>query len=132
MSVMLWVCLQANDKEILWLDNSWKEKLVRLDLFGTVLFSTSLICLLSGLQLIGDQQPSIASIAVLFVAATVAALALTLQQKFRKAEGLIPLHIIKTRNIWAVAGLLFFAFAAFANHVYFLPLYFQVGAAPLS
>jgi uncharacterized membrane-anchored protein len=128
----LWLCLKIDEKRKPGLYNSWKEKLVHLDIFGTALFSTSLICLLSGLQLIGDQGSSIASLVVLFITTTVAALALAIQQKFRDAEGLIPKNIIQKRNVWAVAGLFTFSFAALANQVYFLPSYLQVSAATLS
>jgi MFS family permease len=104
---------------------SLREKLMHLDLLGTALLGLCLIPLLLALQYGVERPWNDATIIVLFCVAAVALPAFLFQQYKRTREGLIPLRIIRVRNVWAACGLLSFLFAGIGAVFYYLPLWFQ-------
>ncbi len=124
--IMMCICLKVNESTKVGLTKSWGEKIIHLDFIGTTLLATSLTCLLFGLQSLSTVVINRTETICVFTAAVGAAILVTVQQKRRTAEGLIPMRIIGKRNVWASAGLMFSLFVALANHVYFLPVFLQV------
>ncbi|KAL4877901.1 major facilitator superfamily domain-containing protein [Aspergillus karnatakaensis] len=102
-----------------------REKLMHLDLLGTALLGLTLIPLLLALQYGVERPWDNPTVIAMFCLAGASFPAFLIQQSKRTREGLIPLRIIRVRNVWAACGLLSFLFAAIGAVFYYLPLWFQ-------
>lgn len=109
-----------------------RDRLKHLDLLGTLLLLFAATCLLLSIKPIGGKKdPNKRTQVVTSVFTGVSTLALLVQQRCRKEEGLVPRRIIRDANIWATCGLLLFLAAGMANHIFFLPSVLQVCFIPV-
>ncbi|KAN0099274.1 Major facilitator superfamily domain containing protein [Hyaloscypha variabilis] len=104
---------------------SWQERIAFLDLCGTVILSTTLVCLLYALEMLREVEIPVIRLCLFLGASGMAALSLIIQQSLRSAEGLLPKRILLRRNCWAATGLMSCCFFSIANHIYFLPIFLQ-------
>lgn len=106
--------------------NTFREKILRLDLLGTATLIPAVICLLLALQWGGAEYPwSDSRIIGLFVGFGLLAILFVAIQLWKGDEATLPPRYFRNRNI--VSAMLFSAFfgAAFFPIIYYLSIYFQ-------
>ncbi|OJJ67650.1 hypothetical protein ASPBRDRAFT_199881 [Aspergillus brasiliensis CBS 101740] len=104
-----------------------KQRLVQLDLEGTILFSASIICLLLAIEWGGANWPwSNGRIIALFVIFGVTLMAFCIVQAKKKELAMIPPRVAGNRNVWSCGLYSAMLGAAFYILVYYLPIWFQV------
>ncbi|GKZ39044.1 hypothetical protein AbraIFM66950_011726 [Aspergillus brasiliensis] len=101
-----------------------KQRLVQLDLEGTILFSASIICLLLAIEWGGANWPwSNGRIIALFVIFGVTLMAFCIVQAKKKELAMIPPRVAGNRNVWSCG--LYSAMLGAAFYI-LLPIWFQV------
>ncbi|PSR81040.1 major facilitator superfamily transporter [Coniella lustricola] len=106
--------------------NSLREKLLKLDLWGTASLIPAIICLLLALQWGGSEYPwSNSRIIGLFIGFGLLGAIFIAVQFWKGDEGTLPPRFFKNRNV--LCAMLFSGFfgAAFFPLIYYLSLYFQ-------
>lgn len=106
--------------------NSFREKIMKLDLLGTAVLIPAIICLLLALQWGGAEYPwNNSRIIGLFVGFGVLTAIFIGIQFWRGDEGTLPPRLFRNRNV--VCAMLYTACfgAAFFPIIYYLSLYFQ-------
>ncbi|KAE8151073.1 major facilitator superfamily domain-containing protein [Aspergillus avenaceus] len=106
---------------------SWRERLVRLDPLGTVLFLPGMVCLLLALEWGGTTYPwGSGRIVALFVLAGVLLLGFVAVQCWKQENGTVPPRIFLQRSILAAFWYSFMLNGAMVVVLYYLPIWFQV------
>ncbi|GLA28390.1 hypothetical protein AnigIFM63326_005966 [Aspergillus niger] len=111
-----------------------KQRLIQLDIEGTVLFSASIICLLLAIEWGGAKWPwSNGRIVALFVIFGVTLIVFCIVQSRKKEMAMIPPRVAGNRNVWSCGLYSAMLGAAFYILVYYanicspqLPIWFQV------
>lgn len=105
---------------------SWKEKLNEFDIFGTLAFIPSIICLLIALQWGGTKYPwGNGRVIALFVVFGVLFVAFVAIQFWKKESATIPPSLMKNRSIASAAWFTFTLGSAVLLLIYYLPIWFQ-------
>jgi MFS transporter, DHA2 family, glioxin efflux transporter len=108
------------------------QKIKLLDVFGGVVLVTSLTCLICGLQIASESEwLSLRVVALLSLAAFFLAVFL-LHESIAGETTLFPRRLLRFRLVWIPCVGLFFLFAGFIHHVFFLSIYFQVSSEGLA
>lgn len=80
---------------------SVKEKIMQLDIIGTILFLPAICCALIALQWGGTKYPwDSTRIIALFVVGGVLIVGFLIHQHWRQDNALVPPRLIKNRNVW--------------------------------
>nr|XP_001395365.2 MFS toxin efflux pump [Aspergillus niger CBS 513.88] len=104
-----------------------KQRLIQLDIEGTVLFSASIICLLLAIEWGGAKWSwSNGRIVALFVIFGVTLIVFCIVQSRKKEMAMIPPRVAGNRNVWSCGLYSAMLGAAFYILVYYLPIWFQV------
>lgn len=105
---------------------SVKEKIARLDIYGTVVFVPCMVCLLLALQWGGQQYPwsdgRIIALLTLFSVLLVVFIGI---QFWQQESATVPPRIAKNRTVAAGAFYSFTLGSAFMINVYYLSIWFQ-------
>jgi EmrB/QacA subfamily drug resistance transporter len=105
---------------------SLKEKIIRLDPLGTLLFVPSIVCLLLALQNGGTEWAwSSWRVILLLVLFAVTLVAFGIVQLWRKETATVPPRFLKYRSINAAVCYSFFNGASMQSMIYFIPIWFQ-------
>lgn len=103
-----------------------RQKIARLDPFGTLAFLPGIICYLLAIEWGGTTYPwSNGRIIALFVLAGILSIAFIIIQQWQQENATVRPRIIKNRSIYC--GVLYSSFVngAMISLVYYLPLWFQ-------
>lgn len=102
------------------------EKIIRLDLLGTILLSSGLIWLVYALQLVSTSPAFTVKEGILFVV-SVGLLTLFLVHEYFVTSyiALIPRKLLAVNEVWICCLGSFFLFAGFINYTFFLSIFFQ-------
>lgn len=105
---------------------TWKERLVRLDIPGNVLFMVTVICLLLAIQWGGVKYhwANARIIVLLILAALLCIIFVVLQIKLQE-KATVPPRIFKVRSIWVACIFSFFLAGSMFYTIYYLPIWFQ-------
>ncbi|RDL36683.1 MFS general substrate transporter [Venustampulla echinocandica] len=107
-------------------DLGWKARVQEFDLYGTLAFIPSIVCLLLALQWGGTKYPwKDGKIIALFVIFAVLAIAFVSIQFWKQDSATVPPRIMKKRSMWAAAWFAFTLGSCFLLLVYYLPIWFQ-------
>ncbi|RFU31913.1 hypothetical protein B7463_g4407, partial [Scytalidium lignicola] len=103
-----------------------KNKIIRLDPYGTIVFLPGIVCLLLALQWGGTTYAwKNARIIVLFILAGIL-LAIFIYDQFKQGDNAtVPIRIIKQRSVASGFYFSFFSGGTMLSMIYYLPLYFQ-------
>ncbi|KAL8688170.1 MAG: hypothetical protein Q9218_005852 [Villophora microphyllina] len=105
---------------------SFKERVLRLDLIGNLLLTTTVIMLLLALQWGGTTYPwSNSRVIGLLVGAGIESVIFIAWQAYRGDEALIPPYIVRQRTVAASFTSAFFLSGTLLVHSYYLPYWFQ-------
>ncbi|RUP46018.1 hypothetical protein BC936DRAFT_147448 [Jimgerdemannia flammicorona] len=106
---------------------SWKDKMGRIDYWGTVTLVAAIVLILLPLNWGGSTYKWSDPIIIgLFVAGVVMIIAFICVETFVAKEPIMPISVFKLRNPLAVFIFNFFIGTGFYALIYFLPIYFQV------
>ena len=105
---------------------TWARRFRQLDVIGTLIFITAVVCCLLALQWGGSKYPwSSWRIILLFVLFGVLTIVFITSQYFAGENATVPFYIIRQRNIAAACYFAFCLGGAFFVLVYWLPIWFQ-------
>ena len=113
---------------------TWARRFQQLDVIGTCVFVTAVICCLLALQWGGTKYPwANWRIILLFVLFGLLTITFIVIQKFAGDDATVPFHIIKNRSIAAACFFAVCLGGSFFVMVYWIPIWFQAieGASPL-
>lgn len=103
-----------------------REKIVRFDPVGTIVFMPAVICLLLALQWGGTAYPwGNWRIILLFCMAGVLLLVFLFVQYRQQDHATVPPRIFLKRTVWSSSFFIFALGGAFLGSVYYLPIWFQ-------
>lgn len=103
------------------------DKLARTDFLGSILMTLSILCLLFPLQIGGDWLAWNSPIVIgLFIGAIVCAVGFAFVERFWAKEPILPLSLLRQRDIMASDLIMFFLSAGQTGVMFAVPLYFQV------
>ncbi|KAG0279017.1 hypothetical protein BGZ95_002531 [Linnemannia exigua] len=106
---------------------SFRDKIKRVDFYGSFLLLGSVMLLLLPLSWGGNKYAWNSGIVIgLLVAGLAVAVIFILVEWKVPKEPILPIHLFKIRNIKATYGALFFNGMAFFGVIFYLPIYFQV------
>ncbi|PKS08405.1 hypothetical protein jhhlp_005349 [Lomentospora prolificans] len=114
---------------------SLMEKILQMDLVGTVMIMGAVVCFLLGLQWGGQTKPwnssEVIGLLVGFVAITIA---FAIWEWYQGERGMMNPRILGQRTIYISAIYMFFFAGSYFVLVYYLPIYFQSidGASPIN
>ncbi|KAF2710532.1 MFS general substrate transporter [Pleomassaria siparia CBS 279.74] len=107
-------------------DLSWKQKVAKFDLEGTVVFLPAIVCLLLALQWGGSKYEwKSARIIVLLVFFVLLSIAFVAIQIWKGDDATVPPRIFMNRNVWGCAWFTAMLGSSFFVIVYYLPIWFQ-------
>ncbi|KAF9347798.1 hypothetical protein BGX26_000749 [Mortierella sp. AD094] len=106
---------------------SLKEKLCRIDYFGTPTLMSAVILLLLALSWAGSKYEWTDGIIIGMISAGVAlaVIFILIEWKIPK-EPIVPIYLYKTRNLWATYAVSFFSGMSYFGILFYTPIYFQV------
>ncbi|KAK3826781.1 MAG: major facilitator superfamily domain-containing protein [Linnemannia gamsii] len=108
-------------------NGSFRDKIKRVDFYGSFLLLGSVMLLLLPLSWGGNKYAWNSGIVIgLLVAGFAVAVVFILVEWKVPNEPILPIHLFKIRNIKATYGALFFNGMAFFGVIFYLPIYFQV------
>ncbi|KAI0456051.1 DNA repair protein RAD50 [Xylaria acuta] len=113
---------------------TWKEKLLQMDLNGTVLILGAVICFILAFQWGGTLLPwSDSRVIGTLVGFVLISIVFVVNEWWMGDRALLEPRIMKSRRIWANCGHVFFVSGGFFVLIYYLPLYFQSvqGVSPI-
>ncbi|KAG0318173.1 hypothetical protein BGZ99_005819 [Dissophora globulifera] len=106
---------------------SMKEKIKRIDFYGSFLLMLAVILILLPLSWGGSRYAWKSGIIIgLLCAGFIVAGIFVLVEWKVPDEPIVPIHLFKFRNIWSTYGALFFTGMSFFGILFYLPVYFQV------
>ncbi|CAI6336752.1 unnamed protein product [Periconia digitata] len=123
--ITLFVKIQANASQV---NQSLplSQKVMHLDVFGTILFIGGICCLLIALQTGGIEVPWKSAKPIgLLVAFSVIITAFGILQWHRDEYATIPPRVLMKRTIYTGSLVLFFLGMSSTTYTYYLPIYFQ-------
>ncbi|PVU99395.1 hypothetical protein BB559_000754 [Furculomyces boomerangus] len=105
----------------------WKSKVKRVDFLGIVLFIAGLALVLLGLSLGGVTFPWKSKVVIsFFVCGFLLLCGFVLVENKFAVEPIIPLHLLKVRNVWSLVSSMFFSSFGVFSVIYYMPLYYTV------
>ncbi|KAG0261045.1 hypothetical protein BG011_001403 [Mortierella polycephala] len=106
---------------------SFKDKVKRIDFYGSILLLIAVILLLLPLSWGGSKYAWNSGTIIGLLCAGFAATGTFILVEWKlPREPIVPIHLFKIRNVWSTYGSLFFSSMAFLGILYYLPVYFQV------
>ncbi|CAG8585069.1 4210_t:CDS:1 [Ambispora gerdemannii] len=106
---------------------SRREKLIRIDYIGILLFSLSILANLLALDWAGDNEEWSSTFVILFLVAGLLLFFLFIFVEFRIAkEPLIPFKLFKTRNVLIINICNFIIGMAIFSLIHYIPIYLQI------
>jgi MFS family permease len=135
-SVVILLLFFRSPKYIRPADASPIEKLLQMDLIGSVLIMGSLISFILAFQWAGLTEPWNSSVTIgLLVGFGVITIAFVIWQitYAQHDRAMIPPRLLKSRQVWSVALFSFFNAGTYFGSIYILPIYFQSvhGVSPI-
>ncbi|KAH7163525.1 major facilitator superfamily domain-containing protein [Dactylonectria estremocensis] len=112
-----------------------KEKFLQMDPLGIALVMASTVCFILAVQYGGLAHDWNSSVVVgLLVGFVLISAAFAALQYFQKDRGMIPIHIIKQREVYVMSAFAFIFAGSFFLAIYYIPIYFQSvhGTSPTS
>lgn len=104
----------------------WKARLNQFDVFGTLIFLPTIVCLLLALQWGGSKYPwHDGRIIALLVVFGVLAVVFGVIQAWKKDNATVPPRVLNTRAVLSASWFAVSLGSAFFVFVYYLPIWFQ-------
>lgn len=105
---------------------TWREKLLQMDLNGTALIMSAVVCFILAFQWGGSSKPwSDSTVIGTIVGFVLLSAAFVLNEYLMGDRALLEPRLMRTRRIWANCGHVFFVSGGFFLLIYYLPIYFQ-------
>ncbi|KAG0241375.1 major facilitator superfamily domain-containing protein [Mortierella sp. GBAus27b] len=106
---------------------NFKDKIKRIDFFGSLLLLAAVIMILLPLSWGGGKYAWKSGIVIgLLCAGLVVTIIFAVVEWKIPSEPIVPIHLFRLRNLWSTYGSLFFSGMAFFGILFYLPLYFQI------
>ncbi|KAI8597127.1 major facilitator superfamily domain-containing protein [Dissophora ornata] len=106
---------------------SFRDKVKRIDFYGSILLMTAVILILLPLSWGGSTYAWSSGIIIGMLCAGFAVVGIFILVEWKLPnEPIVPIHLYKIRNIWSTYGSLFFNGMAFFGLLFYIPIYFQV------